>query len=163
MSDLDQQNQVKSGKNNNPTGKGGFKSGFDKRRWLRGRGKKSPEQREGDEILRAVIWEELSREFDTATGEPIGEQPEIVDALRLAVRQEIKKKFSNIMERIAGKVTENLKVEADAKVVFEVVRKNAKVPDSPTNPPPEAGPIPGQSSEAEGDRGGTAGRENNGS
>jgi hypothetical protein len=82
-----------------------FKPGFDKRRWLGGRGKKSPEQREGDEILRAVIWEELSREFDTNGMKPL-ETPETIDALRLMVRTWIKKKPELIAERIAGKVTE---------------------------------------------------------
>jgi hypothetical protein len=91
-----------------PVGNGNlkpFKKGYDPRRWMSGRGKKSPEQREGDEILRAVIWEELSREFDTNGMKPL-ETPETIDALRLMVRTWIKKKPELIAERIAGKVTE---------------------------------------------------------
>jgi hypothetical protein len=80
-----------------------FKKGYDPRRWLNGRGKKSPEQREGEQILRAVIWEELSREFDTARMKPL-DDAETVDALRLMVRTWIKKRPAEIAERIAGKV-----------------------------------------------------------
>ena len=89
-----------------------FKKGYDKRRWLGGRGKKSPKQREGDEILRAVIWEELSREFDVSIpGKviPLDDTPQI-DALRLMVRSWIKKKPELIAERIAGKVTDRVDV-----------------------------------------------------
>ena len=89
-----------------PVGNGNlkpFKKGYDPRRWLSGRGKKSPEQREADEILRAVIWEELSREFDTVRLKPL-DDAETVDALRLMVRTWIKKRPAEIAERIAGKV-----------------------------------------------------------
>ena len=99
--EIDLQNQVKTNpKNNNPTGKGGLKKGYDPRRWLKGRGPKSPEQREGEEILRAVIWEELSREFDAATMKPLESTSEI-DAMRLMVRSWIKKKPNEIADRIA--------------------------------------------------------------
>ena len=93
-----------------PVGNGNltpFKKGYDPRRWLGGRGKKSPEQREGEQILLAVIWEELSREFDTGTMKPL-EQSETIDALRLMVRSWIKKKPELIAERIAGKVQDKL-------------------------------------------------------
>lgn len=89
-----------------------FKSGFDKRRWLGGRGKKSPEQKQGEEILLAVIWDELSREFDVSIpGKviPLDDTPQI-DALRLMVRSWIKKKPELIAERIAGKVTDRVDV-----------------------------------------------------
>ena len=91
-----------------PVGNGNlrpFKKGYDPRRWLGGRGKKSPEQKEGEEILLAVIWDELSREFDTGTMKPL-ETPETVDAMRLMVRSWIKKRPDLIAERIAGKVLE---------------------------------------------------------
>ena len=82
-----------------------FKPGYDPRRWLNGRGKKSPEQKEGEKILLAVIWDELSREFDTGTMKPL-ETPETVDAMRLMVRSWIKKRPDLIAELIAGKVLE---------------------------------------------------------
>lgn len=91
-----------------PVGNGNlkpFKKGYDPRRWLGGRGKKSPEQKEGEKILLAVIWEELSREFDTSNMKPL-EQPETVDAMRLMVRSWIKKRPELIADRIAGKVVE---------------------------------------------------------
>lgn len=102
----DRQQNLPDDKKRPPTA-GSFKPGFDRRRWLNGRGKKSPEQREGEQILRAVIWEELSREFDGATMRPL-ESSETVDALRLMVRTWIKKRPEEIAARIAGKVTEKL-------------------------------------------------------
>ena len=114
-SDSSLQNQVETPKRgNNPTGKGGLKKGYDPRRWLKGRGPKSPEQREGEEILRTVIWEELSREFDTSTMKPL-EQSETIDAMRLMVRSWIKKKPETIADRIAGKVVEKHDVTSDGK------------------------------------------------
>ena len=81
-----------------------FKKGYDPRRWLGGRGKKSPEQKKGEEILLAVMWKELSREFDTRTGKPITEDEGNLTALELAVRKEIKNRFDKVADRIAGKV-----------------------------------------------------------
>ena len=155
------QQNLPDGKKRPPTA-GSFKPGFDRRRWLKGRGAKSPEQREGDEILRAVIWEELSREFDMATMKPT-ETADTVDALRLMVRTWIKKNPAAVAERIAGKVTEKIDVKTDAKVIFEVIRKDAKISNPAANPPRETGSVPGQSSEAQGDRSGTARRQDNGS
>jgi len=91
---------VKSGKTANSTS---FKPGYDPRRWLGGRGKKSPEQKEGEKILLAVIWEELSRDFDTDSMKPL-ESQETIDAMRLMVRSWIKKRPDLIADRIAGKV-----------------------------------------------------------
>jgi hypothetical protein len=93
-----------------------FKKGYDPRRWLGGRGRKSPEQREGDEILRAVIWEELSREFDMATMKPT-ETADTVDALRLMVRTWIKKNPAAVAERIAGKVTDRVDVTSGGEAI----------------------------------------------
>jgi len=95
-----------------PVGNGNlkpFKPGYDPRRWMNGRGKKSPEQKEGEKILRAVIWEELSREFDTNGMKPL-ENPDTIDALRLMVRTWIKKRPQEVAERIAGKVPASLEL-----------------------------------------------------
>ena len=92
-----------------------FKKGYDPRRWLGGRGKKSPEQKEGEQILLAVIWEELSREFDTGTMKPL-EQSETIDAMRLMVRSWIKKRPELIAERIAGKVIDRKDIKHDGKI-----------------------------------------------
>ena len=104
-----------------------FKPGFDKKRWVKGRGAKSPEQKEGEEILRAVIWEELSREFDTGSLKPL-EQPETVDALRLMVRTWIKKRPEEIAQRIAGKVTEKIDLNQNGAVrlIVEYTDKEQK-------------------------------------
>lgn len=103
-----------------------FKKGFDPRRWLGGRGKKSPEQREGEKILLAVIWEELSREFDARSGKPL-DNPETIDALRLMVRQWIKKKPELIAERIAGKVTERHDLTTDGQPLTIRIVKASEV------------------------------------
>jgi hypothetical protein len=100
----DRQQNLTDGKKRPPTA-GSFKPGYDRRRWLKGRGKKSPEQREGEEILRAVIWEELSREFDARDGKAVDAE-ETVDALRMMVRSWMRKRPGEIADRIAGKVTE---------------------------------------------------------
>jgi hypothetical protein len=112
-----------------PVGNGNlkpFKKGYDPRRWLGGRGRKSPEQREGDEILRAVIWEELSREFDMATMKPT-ETAETVDALRLMVRTWIKKNPAAVAERIAGKVTERVDLTTKGESIAPKVTDGERV------------------------------------
>ena len=110
-----QQNLVNDRRGKTPGArKAQFKQGYDPRRWLKGRGIKSPEQREGEEILRAVIWEELSREFDAATMKPLESTSEI-DAMRLMVRSWIKKKPNEIADRIAGAVTKNMDIKSDGK------------------------------------------------
>ena len=122
---------VKSGKKANQTS---FKPGFDKRRWLKGRAPKSPEQREGEKILRAVYWKELSREFDAASGKPL-EPEETLTALELAVRTQIKKDFRSIADRIAGKVTERVDLSnSDGTLkppqIIEIVKSYEKTDDA---------------------------------
>ena len=108
-----------------------FKKGFDERRWVNGRGIKTPEQREGDAIVRAVIWDELSREYDTNTQKPV-ESEKTVDTLRLMVRSWIKKRPDSVVERIAGKVTE--KVEHSGDETIKLIVEYAKPKDNPTDP-----------------------------
>ena len=136
------QNQVETPKRgNNPTGKGGLKKGYDPRRWLKGRGPKSPEQREGEEILRTVIWEELSREFDTSTMKPL-EQSETIDTMRLMVRSWIKTRPDLIAERIAGKVLEKHNITGETKQRIEIVYVDSDPTD--TNAPLAQGTDAGQ-------------------
>ena len=104
-----------------------FKKGYDPRRWVKGRSPLSPEQKEGERILLAVIWEELSREFDTATMKP-KDTPEEIDALRLMVRTWIKKKPELIAERIAGKVTDRVDLSNSDGSLKPVV--NVYIPDN---------------------------------
>lgn len=126
MTDKNETDTAKPVSNNRTRGLVPFKKGYDKRRWLNGRGKKSPEQREGDEILRAVIWEELSREFDARENLKPLESAETIDALRLMVRGWIKKKPNEVAERIAGKVTQNLDLTSGGKALtrIEIVMPN---------------------------------------
>jgi len=95
-----------------------FKKGYDPRRWLGGRGKKSPEQKKGEEILLAVIWEELSREYDTRT-KTLVDEPEVIDTMRLMVRQWIKRQPEKVAERIAGKVADKVEQTGTQKVIIE--------------------------------------------
>jgi hypothetical protein len=89
-----------------------FKKGYDPRRWLKGRGKKSADQKKGEEILRAVIWDELSREFDGKNGKAMDDE-ETVDALRMMVRTWMRKRPGEIADRIAGKVKEEIEHTGD--------------------------------------------------
>lgn len=88
-----------------------FQKGFDPRRWLGGRGKKSASQREGEKILLAVIWDELSKLYGD-DGKPLELDAE-TDALRLMVRRMIEKQPRDIVERIAGKVSAPVDVTTD--------------------------------------------------
>jgi hypothetical protein len=97
-----------------------FKKGYDPRRWLKGRGKKSADQKKGEEILRAVIWDELSREFDARDGKAVDAE-ETVDALRMMVRSWMRKRPGEIADRIAGKVTEKVDVTSNGKGINEIV------------------------------------------
>jgi hypothetical protein len=110
-----------------------FKKGYDPRRWVKGRSPLSPEQKEGEKILLAVIWEELSREFDTNGMKPL-ETPETIDALRLMVRTWIKKKPELIAERIAGKVPASLELTGKdgggLKVIVEYVDETHQTPET---------------------------------
>ena len=115
-----------------PVGNGNlkpFKPGYDPRRWIQGRSKLSPEQKEGEKILLAVIWEELSREFDTNGMKPL-ETPETIDALRLMVRTWIKKKPELIAERIAGKVTEKVDVKTDGALTIKIIKASDDTGDN---------------------------------
>jgi hypothetical protein len=107
-----------------------FKKGYDPRRWLSGRGKKSPEQREGEQILRAVIWDELSREFDAVRMKPL-DDAETVDALRLMVRSWIKKHPGEVADRIAGKVPQAVEVAGVGGGKVEIVVTYADKRDAP--------------------------------
>ena len=97
-----------------------FKKGYDPRRWLGGRGKKSPEQKKGEEILLAVMWKELSREFDTRTGKPITEDEGNLTALELAVRKEIKNRFDKVADRIAGKVIDRKDITSNGDSLADI-------------------------------------------
>lgn len=98
-----------------PNGKP-FKKGYDPRRWLGGRGKKSADQKKGEEILRAVIWDELSREFDASSGKAVDSE-ETVDALRMMVRTWMRKRPGEIADRIAGKVQDRVDITSGGEVL----------------------------------------------
>lgn len=102
-----------------------FKKGYDPRRWLRGRGKKSADQKKGEEILRAVIWEELSREFNAQNGKAIDDE-ETVDALRMMIRSWMRKRPGEIADRIAGKVKEEIENKGEIRLLVEYVDKEPK-------------------------------------
>ena len=80
-----------------------------------------------------MIWEELSREFDTGSMKPL-ETPETVDALRLMVRTWIKKRPELIAERIAGKVTDKVDLSnSDGSLkppqIIEIIKTYEKITD----------------------------------
>ena len=111
-----------------------FKKGYDPRRWVGGRGKRSPEQKKGEEILLAVIWEELSREYNAVNMKPL-DNPETVDAMRMMVRGWIKKHPETIADRIAGKVVQKTDVTSGNEPlkppqIIEIIKTYEKTDDA---------------------------------
>lgn len=88
--------------------KGQFKKGFDQRRWLRGAPKKPKDKVKAEELLLHVIWDVLSEDIE----HPVTHEK--IDRLRAMVRSMTTSRQSAdkqaILDRIAGKVTQNVDV-----------------------------------------------------
>jgi hypothetical protein len=89
------------------TGKG-FKPGYDPRRWMKGRGKKSPTMKEAEKIFGELIWDILSEEIEN----PITHDK--VDRFRAMLRSMITSRQSadkqTILDRILGKVAQGVEL-----------------------------------------------------
>lgn len=95
-----------------------FKKGFDQRRWLQGAPRKPKDKVKAEELLEHVIWDVLSEDLTNPnTGEKI-------DRLRAMIRSMTTSKQSAdkqaILERIAGKVLQNIDVNANIKGELEI-------------------------------------------
>lgn len=105
--------------------KGAFKKGYDPRRWMKGAPKKPKDKKRAEELLEHIIWDVLSEEI---TNPNTGEQ---VDRLRAMLRSMSTSRQSAdkqaILDRIAGKVTQNVDVTSDGKAlqppqVIEIIK-----------------------------------------
>lgn len=99
---------------NKPRGKP-LAKGYDPRRWMKGAPKKPKDKKKAEEILLHVIWDVLSEEIKNPnTGESI-------DRLRAMVRSMTTSRQSAdkqaLLDRIAGKVTQNLDVTSNGETI----------------------------------------------
>ena len=90
---------------------GTFKKGYDPRRWLKGQPKKPKDKKKAEELLEHIIWDVLSEEIrNPSNGESI-------DRLRAMIRSMTTSRQSAdkqaILDRIAGKVTQNVDVTSN--------------------------------------------------
>jgi len=91
-----------------PPTSGGFKPGYDPRRWMKGRGKKSPTMKEAEKIFGELIWDILSEEIEN----PVTHEK--VDRFRAMLRSMTTSRQSAdrqaILDRILGKVTDKMEL-----------------------------------------------------
>ena len=100
--------------------KGHFKTGYDPRRWLRGRPKKPANMKIAEELIQHVIWEILSEEItNPATGEK-------VDRLRAMLRSMSTNKNmqDKLLDRILGKVSQPLDIGGEGKVEIVITHED---------------------------------------
>ncbi len=89
--------------------------GYDPRRWMKGAPKKPKDKKRAEELLEHIIWDVLSEEIrNPSNGESI-------DRLRAMIRSMTTSRQSAdkqaILDRIAGKVTQNVDVTSDGKAI----------------------------------------------
>ena len=92
-----------------------FKKGYDPRRWLKGQPKKPKDKKKAEELLEHIIWDVLSEEIrNPSNGESI-------DRLRAMIRSMTTSRQSAdkqaILDRIAGKVTQNVDVTSNGETI----------------------------------------------
>ena len=99
---------------NKPRGKP-LAKGYDPRRWLKGQPKKPKDKKKAEELLEHIIWDVLSEEIrNPSNGESI-------DRLRAMIRSMTTSRQSAdkqaILDRIAGKVTQNVDVTSNGETI----------------------------------------------
>jgi len=118
-----------------PRGKGKpLAKGYDPRRWMKGAPKKPKDKKRAEELLEHIIWDVLSEEIrNPSNGESI-------DRLRVMIRSMTTSRQSAdkqaILDRIAGKVTQNVDVTSDGKAInkIEVVWTDGNDSEDKTTP-----------------------------
>ena len=102
-----QQNVTNTGKKRPPVSTS-FKPGYDPRRWMKGRGKKSPTMKEAEKIFSELIWDILSEEIENPNTH------EKIDRFRAMLRSMTTSRQSAdkqaILDRILGKVSQNVEL-----------------------------------------------------
>ena len=90
---------------------GTFKKGYDPRRWLKGQPKKPKDKKKAEELLEHIIWDVLSEDIE----HPLTHEK--IDRLRAMIRSMTTSRQSAdkqaILDRIAGKVTQNVDVTSN--------------------------------------------------
>ena len=94
---------------------GTFKKGYDPRRWLKGQPKKPKDKKKAEELLEHIIWDVLGEEIrNPSNGESI-------DRLRAMIRSMTTSRQSAdkqaILDRIAGKVAQNVDVTSNGETI----------------------------------------------
>ena len=112
---------VESGKNLSEPPKGAFKKGYDPRRWMKGAPRKPKDKKKAEELLEHLIWDVLSEDIaHPITGEKI-------DRFRAMIRSMTTSKQSAdrqaILDRIAGKVMQELDVTSGGKTWADIVKE----------------------------------------
>ncbi len=99
--------------------KGNFKKGYDPRRWMHGAPKKPKDKKKAEELLLHVIWDVLSEEIKNPTN------GESIDRLRAMIRSMTTSRQSAdkqaILDRIAGKVMQNVDVTSGGEKITKIV------------------------------------------
>ena len=89
--------------------------GYDPRRWMHGAPKKPKDKKKAEELLEHIIWDVLSEEIRNPSN------GEIIDRLRAMIRSMTTSRQSAdkqaILDRIAGKVTQNVDVTSGGETI----------------------------------------------
>ncbi len=93
--------------------------GYDPRRWMKGAPRKPKDKKRAEELLEHVIWEVLSEDLTNPhTGE-------VIDRLRAMIRSMTTSRQSAdkqaILDRIAGKVMQNVDVTSGGERITKIV------------------------------------------
>ena len=105
--------------------KGSFKKGYDPRRWMKGAPKKPKDKKRAEELLEHIIWDVLSEEIrNPSNGESI-------DRLRAMIRSMTTSRQSAdkqaILERIAGKVVQDIDLTSGGEALNVLIKKASDV------------------------------------
>ena len=119
---------VKSANSNKkPRGKP-LAKGYDPRRWVNGRMKKPADLKAAEDLIRTVIWDVLSETIvNPNTGEHVYRLRAMLRSMSTS-RQSADKQA--ILDRIAGKVTQEVDVTSGGEIILRVVREEAKKTDA---------------------------------
>lgn len=119
---MSEESPAESGEN---LDKGRFKKGYDPRRWMKGAPKKPKDKKRAEELLEHIIWDVLSEEIrNPSNGESI-------DRLRAMIRSMTTSRQSAdkqaILERIAGKVVQDIDLTSGGEALNVLIKKASDV------------------------------------
>jgi len=101
--------------------------GYDPRRWMHGAPKKPKDKKKAEELLEHIIWDVLSEDIE----HPITHEK--IDRLRAMIRSMTTSRQSAdkqaILDRIAGKVTQNVDVTSGGERIQIGIKGFDDIPD----------------------------------